>query len=259
MEKHEKAERDYMLGMKYREIAEKYGTTINTVKSWKKRYGWDRSGGAPKKKNGCTQNPEPDDLGTKETLKNNKLSPEMQLFCMYYSKTFNATRSYQKAYGCSYESAMRNASRLMRNEGVREEIERLKEYKRQQIMISEHDIVELQMRIACADIGDYLSFGSQKGKSFVELNESSDVDTQLVREVKKGKDGICVKLEDRQKAIDWLTKYFLMHPSDKYKAEYDRMRAKIDDNTGDAILKNMQTMADIIMNSSENRNIEDFE
>ena len=93
----------------------------------------------------------------------------------------------------------------------------------------------------------------------VKLNESSNVDTQLIREVKQGRDGISVKLEDRQKAIDWLSKYFLMHPDDKYKAEYDRMRAKVDDNTGDTVLKDMQTISDIIMHPAENRDIEDFE
>ena len=85
------------------------------------------------------------------------------------------------------------------------------------------------------------------------------MDTQLIREVKQGRDGISVKLEDRQKAIDWLSKYFLMHPDDKYKAEYDRMRAKVDDNTGDTVLKDMQTISDIIMHPAENRDIEDFE
>ena len=49
MENYEKAEQDYMGGMKYKDIAEKYGTTINTVKSWKKRYGWSRGEGAHKK------------------------------------------------------------------------------------------------------------------------------------------------------------------------------------------------------------------
>lgn len=55
MENYEKAERDYMGGMKYKDIAEKYGTTINTVKSWKMRYGWSRGEGAPKDKKVCTQ------------------------------------------------------------------------------------------------------------------------------------------------------------------------------------------------------------
>ena len=32
-----KAEADYMSGMKYKDIAEKYNVSLNTVKSWKKR------------------------------------------------------------------------------------------------------------------------------------------------------------------------------------------------------------------------------
>lgn len=36
------AEQDYMDGMKYKDIAEKYGVSLNTVKSWKQRHGWDR-------------------------------------------------------------------------------------------------------------------------------------------------------------------------------------------------------------------------
>jgi uncharacterized protein YjcR len=46
-DKHVLAEQDYLAGMKYREIAEKYDVTINTVKSWKRRHGWNRDAGAP--------------------------------------------------------------------------------------------------------------------------------------------------------------------------------------------------------------------
>lgn len=38
----ELAYQDYLKGMKYKEIAEKYGVTINTVKSWKTRYKWSK-------------------------------------------------------------------------------------------------------------------------------------------------------------------------------------------------------------------------
>lgn len=40
----EVAYQDYLNGMKYKEIAEKYGVTINTVKSWKTRYKWSKDG-----------------------------------------------------------------------------------------------------------------------------------------------------------------------------------------------------------------------
>lgn len=38
----EKAYKDYISGMKYKDIAEKYSVSINTVKSWKRRLNWQR-------------------------------------------------------------------------------------------------------------------------------------------------------------------------------------------------------------------------
>lgn len=276
MENYEKAEQDYMSGMKYKDIAEKYGTTINTVKSWKKRYAWSRGEGAHKAEKVCTQKSKgapkkeaPIDDGTKATLQNDDLTPEQQMFCIYYSRTFNAAQSYQKAYGCSYESAIANGSRLLTNDKVRAEIERLKEIKRQQIVAGADDIVELQMRIAFADIGNYVSFGQKEVTdietdetymvSVVDLKESKNTDTQLIQEVKRGKDGVSVKLADKQKAIDWLSKYFLVHPDDKYKAEFDKKRAEVSDNSGAQILQNMQTIADILQHPVANRSISDLE
>ena len=52
---YELAENDYMDGMKYKQIAEKYSVTINTVKSWKQRHDWDRKGMHTKDKKVCTQ------------------------------------------------------------------------------------------------------------------------------------------------------------------------------------------------------------
>ncbi|WP_460285162.1 P27 family phage terminase small subunit [Clostridium botulinum] len=38
----DKAYKDYVSGMKYKDIAEKYSVSINTVKSWKRRLNWQR-------------------------------------------------------------------------------------------------------------------------------------------------------------------------------------------------------------------------
>lgn len=276
MENYEKAEQDYILGMKYKDIAEKYGTTINTVKSWKKRYSWSREEGAHKIEKVCTQKSKgapkkktPIDDGTKTTLQNDDLTPEQQMFCIYYSRTFNATQSYLNAYGCSYDVANAKGPLLVVKDSIHREIERLKEIKRQQIVAGADDIVELQMRIAFADIGNYVSFGQKEVTdietdetymvSVVDLKESKNTDTQLIQEVKRGKDGVSVKLADKQKAIDWLSKYFLVHPDDKYKAEFDKKRAEVKDDTGMQILQNMQTIADILQNPVANRNIADLE
>lgn len=245
MENYERAEQDYMGGMKYKDIAEKYGTTINTVKSWKKRYGWNREEGAHKSKKVCTQKGNgahktaaPINDGTKETLQNDELTPEQQMFCIYYSRTFNATQSYLNAYGCSYETAMVEGSKSLRKPKVRAEIERLKEIKRQQIVAGTDDIVELQMRIAFADIGNYMSFGQKEIEdpetgieymiSTVDLKESTNTDTQIIQEVKRGKDGVSIKLADRQKAIDWLTMFFEMNPTDKHRKEFDKHKLDLE-------------------------------
>lgn len=49
------AEQDYMSGMKYKDIADKYGVSLNTVKSWKVRHKWDKKGVHTKSEKVCTQ------------------------------------------------------------------------------------------------------------------------------------------------------------------------------------------------------------
>lgn len=240
----DKAYELYKSGMKMVDIAEQLGCEPATIRTWKNRYRWDSDGSATfqkkseTKRNVSKKKETPVDDGTRETLQNDELTPEQQMFCIYYSRTFNAAQSYQKAYGCSYESALRAGPRLLGNVVVRAEIERLKEIKRQQIVTGTEDIVELQMRIAFADIGNYMSFGQKEIEdpetgieymaSTVDLKESKNTDTQIIQEVKKGRDGVSIKLADRQKAIDWLTRFFEMNPSDRHRKEFDKRKLDLE-------------------------------
>lgn len=273
----EKAYEMYKQGMKLVDIAAQLGCSPATVRTWKNRNKWDESGSETfqkkreTKRNVSTKKKKVEisvEDGTRETLQNDALTPEQQMFCIYYSRTFNATQSYLSAYGCDYYSAKAHGYEMLQNVAVRKEIERLKEIKRQQIVASADDIVELQMRIAFGDIGMTLGFGQDdmelKDGSTVKVNvmrlkESDQVDTQLIQSVIEGKGGVSITMKDSQKAIDWLTKYFLMHPESKYRAEYERKRAEVKDNAGEEIIKNMQTIAEILKNPVQNRKIEDFE
>lgn len=273
----EKAYEMYKQGMKLVDIAAQLDCSPATVRTWKNRNKWDEGGSEtfPKKretKRNVSAKKKKVEIsvedGTRETLQNDALTPEQQMFCIYYSRTFNAAQSYQKVYGCSYETAMVEGSKSLRKPKITTEIERLKEIKRQQIVASADDIVELQMRIAFGDIGMALGFGQDdmelKDGSTVKVNvmrlkESDQVDTQLIQSVIEGKGGVSITMKDSQKAIDWLTKYFLMHPESKYRAEYERKRAEVKDNAGEEIIKNMQTIAEILKNPVQNRKIEDFE
>lgn len=257
----DKAYEMYKQGVKLVDIASALDVPPGTVRRWKSTHGWDSERSEKESERSATKRTKkriPIDDGTKETLQNDNLTPEQQMFCIYYSRTFNAAQSYQKVYGCTYESAIANGSRLLTKDKVRAEIERLKEIKRQRIIASEDDFVELQMRIAFADAGDYATFGNN-GINWVHISESKNVDTQIIQEIKEGQTGVSIKLADKQKAIDWLTKYFLMHPDDKYKAEFDKKRAEVKDDSGEQILANMQTIADILQHPVADRNINDFE
>ncbi len=267
----------YKQGMKLVDIAAQLDCSPATVRTWKNRNKWDEGGSETfQKKRETKRNVSAKkkkveisvEDGTRETLQNDALTPEQQMFCIYYSRTFNATQSYLNAFQCNYDTANAEGYKLLVKPCVRAEIERLKEIKRQQIVASADDIVELQMRIAFGDIGMALGFGQDdmelKDGSTVKVNvmrlkESDQVDTQLIQSVIEGKGGVSITMKDSQKAIDWLTKYFLMHPESKYRAEYERKRAEVKDNAGEEIIKNMHTIAEILKNPVQNRKIEDFE
>ena len=87
----EQAFRDYQEGMKYKEIAEKYGVSLSTVKSWASRY-WKKGCNLEEKK----LQPKKEKVATKEkskravaedvdyVLENTDLTDKQRLFCLYY-------------------------------------------------------------------------------------------------------------------------------------------------------------------------------
>ncbi|MDA2281005.1 phage terminase small subunit [Bacillus cereus] len=69
-QKHELAQEDYMQGMKYKELAEKYEVSVNTVKSWKTRYKWDRKSVHTKDEKVRTQKKTGAPIGNKNAVGN---------------------------------------------------------------------------------------------------------------------------------------------------------------------------------------------
>ncbi|WP_283610789.1 terminase small subunit [Faecalispora anaeroviscerum] len=190
---------------------------------------------------------------TKAVEDNDELTDAQKAFCLYYSKTFNATMAYKKAFGCDYASANAAGPRLLVNVRIRAEITRLKEIRSSALLASVDDVVEKYMHIAFADITDFLDFGRAwvpvmgpfgpiqipvpgsdakvaptKEINEVRFKESSEIDGTLLSEVKQGKDGASVKLADRMKALEWLGKYFKANPADRHRREYDKRRLEIE-------------------------------
>ena len=110
------------------------------------------------------------------------------------------------------------------------------------------------MKMAFADITDFVDFGVEhldqmdeegfpirdpetgevvtRPYSFVRLKDKDEVDGTMIQEVKLGRDGVSVKLYDKQKALQELNKRILS--LDELKAQ--KMKAeinKLDNSDGD--------------------------
>ena len=196
--------------MKYKDIAEKYDVSLNTVKSWKQRYGWirgEKSDNSRNSKKGvhtkttkvCTQKTvENDTILDPET----GLSEKEQFFCIYFMKIHNATRAYMKAYNCSYESAAVSAHKMLKKAKIKKYISELRERKMKEIDLREEDLTERLVDIAFSDINDFADVTNG------EVVMKDEFDGSLVRSIKNGKYGITFQLEDRVKAIQELRKNF---------------------------------------------------
>ena len=247
---------DYCKGMKYKEIAEKYGVTINTVKSWKTRYKWLKDGKkvcTQNQKKVCTQNSpkkEKAEEAIEKVIENADLTDKQRLFCVYYIRSFNATKAYQKAYRCSYETAGSNGYALLQNTAIITEIQRLKQERLNREFFSESDIFQKYIDIAFADITDYLEFGTEevpvmalygpvkvkdpdtgeekeltKTVNTVRFRPSAEVDGTILAEVKQGRDGASIKLADRMKALQWLSDHMDL-ATEEQRARIEQIKAQ---------------------------------
>lgn len=77
-----------------------------------------------------------------------ELTEKQMNFCIYYAKSFNAAKSYMKAYGCKYETAVVSASNLLTKPNIRKTIEEIKEKTNKVNLLKMDDIVQGFMDIA---------------------------------------------------------------------------------------------------------------
>lgn len=258
-EKAAKAKKLFESGMKLVEIAAQLGVPDGTVRRWKSTGAWgsersdkgERSG----KKASVRKTPPPEVVSV---MKNPDLTDSQRLFCLYYSRSFNATRSYQKAYGCSYAVANAEGPALLVKPSVREEITRLKQMRYGKALLEPEDLFQKYMDIAFADLTDYVSFGQEeqpvmamygpvmvpdpdtgekipltKRVNTVRLLESDQVDGSILSEVSQGRGGAKIKLSDRMRAMQWLTDHMELATPEQ-QARIDNLRASTAKLRGDA-------------------------
>jgi phage terminase small subunit len=265
MEWYEKAYQDYLDGMKYQAIADKYGVSLSAVKSRANR-DWKTKKVATKSKKSCNlSNKKLQPKAAKVAIKkreprevaaddvDEELTPKQRLFCVYYSKSFNSTQSYINAYDVDYTVAAAAGSRMLRNVKVKAEVDKLIDEQIQELNVRGESVVEYHLRAAFSNITDFVEFGNKQkpimhqGKpvmmpdprtgeekavaqevNIVKLRNSNRVDGQLVAAVTEGRDGVSVRLVDRHKSLAFLAEYFKLNPMSKHKIDYDNARLELE-------------------------------
>lgn len=248
----------YLKGMKLVEIASQLNLPEGTVRRWKSTHKWDSERSdknnerSERKDNRIQKSEEAIAEDVEQVIENPELTDKQRLFCLFYVRCFNATKAYQKAYGCSYEVANSEGYKLLVNPCIREEITRLKQNRLNRELLDEHDIFQKYMDIAFSDITDYVDFGREKVQvmgafgpvevkdpetgektplmkevNTVRFRESAEVDGTLITEVKQGKDGASIKLADRMKALDWLANHMDL-ASEEQRARIAQIKAQTD-------------------------------
>jgi phage terminase small subunit len=225
-------------------LAEKHGVKESTMRSRKNREKWQRNDKATQLKNVATKKePEP-------IIENDDLTDKQKLFCLYYLKYFNATKAYKKAYECSYKVANVEGYRNLVKPSIKSEIDRLKAERQKGIYIDGMAVLQKYIDIAFADITDFVQFGrkevprtnilgepiiNENGEpevdyyNYVDFTNAGDVDGSLIAEVKQGKDGVSIKLADKMRALEMITKYTELLPeAQKKRLEQEKLKLEIE-------------------------------
>lgn len=202
------------------------------------------------------------------------LTDKQRLFVMEYLRDFNATRAAM-AVGYSKKTAHVIGWENLRKPNIQAEIKRQKDAVIDDLGIGVQRVIAEYMKIAFADISEYVEFGQQDvpmftedgaplldpktgeqmtyKRNFVAIKDSGEVDGTLINEVKQGKDGVSIKLHDKMKALEKLEKYvgFMTEEQrlkvEKLKVEIREIENKGGENDGSG---NLDQLAEIIAKSA---------
>jgi phage terminase small subunit len=236
-----------------KDIATQLGVKDAQIRKWKSQDKWEEKlkGTLPKNKRNVInkktdKNKQAINEDIESVLKNDKLTEKQKLFCIYYIENFNATKAYQRAYKCSYATAMSEGSKSLRNPKIKIEIDRLtneclEEQEINSKLLSKR-LWKKYIDIAFADITDYLEFNSKEmqgeygtyTKNTISLKNSDEVDGSLISEISEGRDGIKIKLQDKMKALQWLSdRMDLLPTSVKTKLDIEMLKLEVEMNKHD--------------------------
>lgn len=207
-----------------KDLAEKHGVKASTLRSRKSRENWQQDATQQPEKKVATKRNKKKSVATQKAIEelnnNDDLTEKQKQFCLLYLKYFNATKAYKESYEVDYKTANVAGPRLLVNVSIQEELERLKKAQRKELYVDSLDIKREWLKQAFTDVSDFLEFGNEEYihtddlgrqetriRSFVRLKNADEVDGTLIQEVKQGREGVSLKLYDKQKALEKIEQF----------------------------------------------------
>jgi phage terminase small subunit len=211
-------ERDYNTGMKYKELAEKYGVAISTVKSWKTRYKWDRSvqkdaykkqKSTRTKKDVRTQGKTTEEQPIDNEVDTLNITDKQRRFADEYLIDLNATQAAIRA-GYSPRTAQQQSSDLLLKLVIRDYIDQRLAEQSARTGINSERILREYARMGFARVPDIVDTTTGKVKENLSPDDAAAISSIKIKtfESDNGFSTECeVKIHDKQKALQRLEKY----------------------------------------------------
>jgi len=243
----------YKAGNRLIDIAKELDVPEGTVRQWKCTHKWD---GERSLKQNERQEKKAIAEEVESVINNPELNDKQRLFCLYYIRLFNATKAYQKAFGCKRTVASAEGYKLLAKPCVKAEILKLKRERLNREFLSEADIFQKYIDIAFADITDFVEIKqneeyviNQRGVVTIKDSETGEkkllkqkvnaiffkdvtsLDGAIITEIKSNKNGISFKLADRMRALDWLASHMDL-ATDEQKAKIAQLKAQTEKLSG---------------------------
>lgn len=148
------------------------------------------------------------------------LNDKQRRWCEAYVNNFNSKLAAKKA-GYSPKSAPTIGWKLRQNPDVCLYLAWLKLKISYKAWVRPEDIVDQYARIAFADITDFVEVKGGR----LSLVDSEMMDGQLVKSVKKGRDGVSIEMYDKMQALARLERFFEEMPKDwKQRLEEEKLK-----------------------------------
>ena len=137
------------------------------------------------------------------------LNDKQRRWCEAYVNNFNAKLAAKKA-GYSAGSAASIGWKLRQNPDICLYLAWLKLRVSYKAWVRPEDIIDQYARIAFADITDFVQVKGGR----IALVDDDMMDGQLVKSVKKGRDGVSIEMYDKMAALARLERFFEEMPKD---------------------------------------------